>query len=69
MGDGGNEQQRIPSPCIGLCRMGPETGLCEGCLRSIDEIVAWGGADEHYKRAVWLAIAGRAAAGEKKPAP
>ncbi|HEY8608563.1 MAG TPA: DUF1289 domain-containing protein [Noviherbaspirillum sp.] len=46
----------VPSPCISICRMQPQTGLCEGCLRTIDEIVAWGGASEETKRAVWTEI-------------
>jgi uncharacterized protein len=28
------------SPCIGICRLG-EDGLCEGCLRTGDEIARW----------------------------
>lgn len=43
----------LPSPCIDVCRMDPASGLCEGCLRTIDEIAHWGAADENYKRAVW----------------
>jgi predicted Fe-S protein YdhL (DUF1289 family) len=46
----------VPSPCISLCEMAPDTGLCRGCLRTIDEIVQWGSADDHYKRAVWAEI-------------
>jgi len=46
----------VPSPCISLCDMSPETGLCRGCLRTIDEIVAWGSAGDDYKRAVWQEI-------------
>jgi predicted Fe-S protein YdhL (DUF1289 family) len=30
----------ILSPCIGICRLGVD-GLCEGCLRSGDEIARW----------------------------
>ena len=30
-----------PSPCIGVCRMDPGSGWCEGCLRTLDEIAAW----------------------------
>jgi predicted Fe-S protein YdhL (DUF1289 family) len=41
--------------------MVPETGLCEGCMRTIDEIVAWGRADDDYKRAVWAEIRRREA--------
>ena len=30
----------VPSPCISLCEIAPDTGLCRGCLRTIDEIIA-----------------------------
>ncbi|HZX27889.1 MAG TPA: DUF1289 domain-containing protein [Telluria sp.] len=46
----------VPSPCINVCEMAPDTGLCRGCLRTIDEIVAWGSAGDDYKRGVWAAI-------------
>jgi len=32
----------IESPCVKLCVVEPESRLCIGCLRSIDEIAAWG---------------------------
>ena len=31
----------VPSPCIGVCWLNEESGLCEGCLRSGDEIRDW----------------------------
>jgi len=43
----------VPSPCINVCRMDPATGWCEGCLRTIDEIAAWGTMSDDDKRAVW----------------
>ena len=46
----------VPSPCISVCRMDDRTGWCEGCLRTIDEIVAWGRAGNTDKRAIWLRI-------------
>jgi len=49
-------QTPVPSPCISLCKMSPDTGLCEGCLRTIDEIIAWSGADDDFKRGVWAEI-------------
>jgi predicted Fe-S protein YdhL (DUF1289 family) len=55
------QQTPVPSPCINICRMVPATGLCEGCMRTIDEIVAWGRADDDYKRAVWTEIRRREA--------
>ncbi|WP_308807592.1 DUF1289 domain-containing protein [Pseudoduganella flava] len=36
--------------------MNRDTGYCEGCLRTIDEIVAWANADDDYKRAVWAQL-------------
>jgi predicted Fe-S protein YdhL (DUF1289 family) len=39
--------------------MNRDTGYCEGCLRSIEEIVAWGSATDDYKRAVWARLAER----------
>lgn len=51
----------VPSPCISLCKMAIDTGLCEGCLRTIDEIMAWSTADDAYKRAVWTEIRWREA--------
>lgn len=47
---------KAPSPCINVCKMHPQTGLCEGCLRTIEEIAQWSTATEEYKRAVWMEI-------------
>jgi predicted Fe-S protein YdhL (DUF1289 family) len=49
-------QGPLPSPCVSICRMDPVSGLCEGCLRTIEEIARWGGEGEDYKRAVWVEI-------------
>lgn len=46
----------VPSPCINVCQMSPRTGLCLGCMRTIDEIIAWSAADDDYKRAIWREI-------------
>jgi predicted Fe-S protein YdhL (DUF1289 family) len=55
------DQTPVPSPCINVCNMVPHTGLCEGCMRTIDEIVAWGSASDDEKRAVWAEIRRREA--------
>ncbi|MBN3760078.1 DUF1289 domain-containing protein [Burkholderia sp. Ac-20365] len=62
----------VPSPCINVCRMNPATALCEGCLRTIDEIAGWSSFDDAAKRAVWDEIEKRhvdymAAQREKEP--
>lgn len=46
----------MPSPCISVCRMDPDSGLCMGCFRSLDEIVAWSRMPADDKRAVWRLI-------------
>ena len=42
----------LPSPCIGLCILDPDTGFCKGCYRTIEEIGAWLGLDDEGRRAV-----------------
>lgn len=32
---------RASSPCIRVCTLDPETGLCEGCGRTREEIGRW----------------------------
>ena len=55
-GLGADSAGALPSPCISVCRMDPASGLCQGCLRTIDEIVAWGSLDDSDRRAVWALI-------------
>jgi len=51
----------VPSPCISVCAIDQVTGLCAGCLRTLDEIAAWSVLADEDKRAVWAALAGRRA--------
>lgn len=46
----------VPSPCIDVCRMDAASGLCEGCLRTLDEIAGWAAATDEQKRAILAAI-------------
>lgn len=53
----------VPSPCTSICRMSGDTGLCEGCFRTLDEIVAWssiGDVGADGKRGIWSKIQQRA---------
>ena len=52
----------VPSPCVNVCRMNEATGYCDGCLRTIDEIAAWGTLTDMAKRAVWKQLHLRRAA-------
>ena len=48
----GGRVDDVPSPCINVCRMNSQTGWCEGCFRTIDEIACWSGATREEKLAV-----------------
>jgi hypothetical protein len=40
------------SPCVGVCVINPQTQLCEGCFRTLDEIAGWWDYAPEQKRAV-----------------
>lgn len=41
-----------PSPCIGVCELDRDLGICLGCLRTREEIAGWPGFDPAQKREV-----------------
>jgi predicted Fe-S protein YdhL (DUF1289 family) len=49
----------IASPCVSICEMDAATGLCRGCLRTLDEIAAWSVLDAEGKRRVLAALPAR----------
>jgi len=51
--------ENVPSPCLNVCRMDTGSGLCEGCLRTIEEIREWGRSDDAAKKAMWVNISQR----------
>ena len=53
--------QDVASPCISVCEMLPEAGVCAGCFRTLDEIAVWGSLDAADKRAVLAALPERRA--------
>lgn len=54
-------QDEAPSPCISICRVSDSSGLCQGCFRTLDEIVGWSRTSEDGKRALWKTIEQRIA--------
>jgi predicted Fe-S protein YdhL (DUF1289 family) len=52
--------EAVPSPCNNVCRIDADSGLCEGCLRTLDEIGDWGVLDEQEKLVVWQRLKARA---------
>jgi len=49
----------IASPCINICKMEAQTGLCTGCFRTIDEITAWSRIGDADRQAILIAITRR----------
>lgn len=45
-------REEIESPCVKVCVIHPESRLCTGCLRTIDEIGAWSRMTREDRRAV-----------------
>lgn len=52
----------IESPCVNICVIHPETRLCTGCARSIDEIGAWSRMTPEARREVMAELPNREAA-------
>lgn len=48
----------VASPCIGICRVNHDD-VCEGCLRTLDEIAEWSTVSDDRRRAILDAIAAR----------
>ena len=42
----------IPTPCVAVCQIDPETRQCRGCLRTPREIARWPYADNAEKLAI-----------------
>lgn len=49
----------VRSPCIKICQMDPETGLCEGCFRTMDEIGRWTMYTEEQRKEIRIQIEAR----------
>ncbi|HEY9193111.1 MAG TPA: DUF1289 domain-containing protein [Methyloversatilis sp.] len=59
----------IASPCTGVCRLNPVSALCEGCLRSGDEIACWGSTTDQHRARILERIFEREDAGHVRVAP
>lgn len=50
----------VESPCIKICVIHPESRLCTGCLRSIDEIGDWSRMTPETRRDIMADLPSRA---------
>ena len=55
------DSQAVSSPCLSVCQMDEASGLCRGCLRTLQEIARWSQLDPPAKRSVWGQIEQRIA--------
>lgn len=46
------KRDEIESPCTKVCQVHPETRLCLGCARSIEEIGGWSSMTPEARRAI-----------------
>lgn len=53
-------RREVDSPCIKICVLHPEAGLCIGCYRSIEEISNWANMPAEARRAVIAELPRRA---------
>ena len=42
----------VASPCVNVCVMDEESGVCRGCYRSLDEVARWSIMRDAEKRVV-----------------
>lgn len=55
------DNRAIPlSPCTNICVMHPREGICAGCYRTMDEIIAWGSLTDARRQAIMDELPARA---------
>lgn len=53
------KKSAIETPCVDICAIDPETRMCEGCFRTLDEIAAWGSMPPEERRRIMAELPGR----------
>jgi predicted Fe-S protein YdhL (DUF1289 family) len=53
------QRDEVESPCVKICIIHPESRLCLGCRRSIDEISRWSRMSPEERREIAAALPGR----------
>ena len=49
----------IPTPCVQVCIVDGQSGLCLGCYRTLGEIGGWSGFDDAKRAALMTELPGR----------
>ncbi|SIQ22454.1 hypothetical protein SAMN05421641_10511 [Paracoccus thiocyanatus] len=58
----------VSTPCVDICRIDPESRLCTGCRRSIDEITRWAGMTETERLEIMADLPARTLPAAMRPA-
>ncbi len=53
-------RDEVESPCTKICVIHPAERICTGCLRSMDEIAAWGRMSPKQRREIMAELPTRA---------
>ena len=54
------KRDEIESPCVQICVVHPETRICTGCYRTIDEITDWSRMTPEARRTIMDVLSARA---------
>lgn len=57
------------SPCVQICVIDPVSGLCEGCLRTLQEIAEWSRLSEAERLAIMAELPRRKMASDGSSQP
>ncbi|MCC7321647.1 MAG: DUF1289 domain-containing protein [Rubellimicrobium sp.] len=53
------KRAEIDSPCVKICQIHPDHGICIGCFRTAAEIAGWSAMDPATRAAVSAGLAAR----------
>jgi uncharacterized protein len=51
--------QPIETPCVKVCEINANTGVCMGCNRTLDEIASWAAYTHAERRAIMQTLPAR----------
>lgn len=59
-------RDEVESPCVRLCVVHPEAGICTGCFRTLEEIGGWSQMTPENRRDIMLELPDRASLLQKR---
>jgi predicted Fe-S protein YdhL (DUF1289 family) len=59
-------RDEVESPCVRICMIHPESRLCLGCGRSVDEISRWSRMSSEERREIMAELPSRSAGPKRR---